>query len=160
MQISEKQQFKTLREKHMILWQLAYRMDEIRIMAARTSDTQAELLSQEKKKTLLKYDQYVGIKTKSGWKKLKAAEEFCKYMQEHIWLMLLMLPRDAVELYTRLCRLKPEQRLSVDKGSEAPLLLVDLGLVDLTYLPAKELLVLELAEDIKECFLEMLRDVH
>ena len=160
MQISEKQQFKTLREKHMILWQLAYRMDEIRIMAARTSDTQAELLSQEKKKTLLKYDQYVGIKTKSGWKKLKAAEEFCKYMQEHIWLMLLMLPRDAVELYTRRCRLKPEQRLSVDKGSEAPLLLVDLGLVDLTYLPAKELLVLELAVDIKECFLEMLRDVH
>lgn len=50
MQISEKQQFKTLREKHMILWQLAYRMDEIRIMAARTSDTQAELLSQEKKR--------------------------------------------------------------------------------------------------------------
>lgn len=160
MELSEKQRFKSLREKHMILWQLSYRMDEIRLMTGKTAYTQAELLSQEKKKTLLNYGQYAGVKTKTNWKKLKAAEEFSRYMQEHIWLVLLMLPQDAVELYARLCRLKPEQRIAVDKGSEAPLLLVDLGLVDLAYLPEKELLVLELAEDIKECFLEMLRDVH
>ena len=54
----KKQRFETLKDKHMMLWQLAYRMDEIPIIAESTKLQQAELLAQEKKKTLLKYCQY------------------------------------------------------------------------------------------------------
>lgn len=157
---SKEWRYQTLREKHMILWQLGYRMDEIKVTAGSSAHRQADLLEQEKKKTLLKYCQYAGVPVRTNWKKQKIAEAFCAYMQENMWLVLLMLPREAVELYMRLCRLKKEQRIRVDEGSEAPILLVNLGLVDLLYLEEKELLVLELSEDFKVCFQEEFRDVH
>ncbi len=156
----KKQRFETLKDKHMMLWQLAYRMDEIPIIAESTKLQQAELLAQEKKKTLLKYCQYVKVATKSNWKKIKVAEAFCDYIRAHMWMVLLLLSKEAVELYMRLCRLKPEQRIRVDKGSEAPMLLVDLGLVDMAFLPEKEILILELAEDFKKIFIEVFRDVQ
>ena len=43
----KKQRFETLKDKHMMLWQLAYRMDEIPIIAESTKLQQAELLAQE-----------------------------------------------------------------------------------------------------------------
>lgn len=156
----KRQRFETLKDKHMMLWQLAYRMDEIQIMAGSARQRQADLMSQEKKKTLLKYCQYTKVATKSNWKKIKVAEAFCDYIREHMWMILLLLSKEAVELYMRLCRLKPEQRIRVDKGSEAPMLLVDLGLVDMVFLPEKEILILELAEDFKACFTEVFRDVQ
>lgn len=148
-------------ERISFLFDLADMYDEVRISVDVSEYGQAELLGQVKKENLLRYCRYAGFRTKSTWRKAQIAECSCRNPQENIWLCLVLLPREALELYLRLCRMKKGRKISVDAEDVDLLrLFLDLGIANMAYPDQKNVLIFELAEDFRQSFLQVFQSTY
>lgn len=154
-------EFKTMGQKRNI-WDSYNEMygdeESIRVTVGTSKHSQAELLEASKKDDLLNYCRYAGLTVSANWKKKQLAEAFCNHLTEEPWLAMVLLPRTGLELYFRLCRLKENQKLSLN-SDEADMLnvLIYLGITDLLLTGEEPRIRLELSADFKKCFQEYFR---
>lgn len=159
---SSKQRFKTMEAKQYAWYSFCemYEDDEsIRVTVGTSRHSQAELLEASKKNNLLNYCRYAILPVSANWKKRQLAEAFCNNLKENTWLTMVLLPRTGLELYFRLCRLKENQKLSLNpKEATALKVLIYLGITDLLLTKEDPKIRLELSADFKKYFQEYFRD--
>lgn len=154
--------FKTMEERQ-YQWDSFCEMCEddesIRVTVGTSRYSQAELLEASKKDNLLNYCRYAGLSVSANWKKKRLAEVFCNHLKENTWLIMVLLPRIGLELYFRLCRLKGNQKLSLNpEEAEALKVLIYLGITDLLWTNEDPEIRLELSADFKICFQKYFQD--
>lgn len=148
---------KTIDQKQQI-WYSTCLMHEfdgtIRVTVGSSPYSQSELLEASKKDNLANYCRYCALPIQANRKKKELAEAFASNLQENMWLTLVLLPQEAVDLYFRLCRLKENQKLSLslEKDVEVLKLLIYLGMTDLLFQAGETDIRLELPTDYKNSF--------
>lgn len=156
--------FKTMEEKQhaWYIFREMYEDDEsIRVTVGTSRYSQAELLEASKKNNLLNYCRYALLPVSANWKKRQLAEAFCSNLKENTWLTMVLLPRTGLELYFRLCRLKENQKLSLNpEEAEVLKVLIYLGITDLILTKEDPQIRLELSADFKKYFQEYFQDSH
>ena len=156
---------KTIDQKQQ-LWQsmcLMHQFDEaIRITVGSSRYSQSQLLEASKKDNLVNYCRYAILPTSTNWRKKELAEAFASNLQEHMWLTMVLLPKAGIDLYFRLCRLKENQKLSINLEEEADALklLVYLGMVDLIFEAGETDIRVELSQDYKKSFQKFFQDIR
>lgn len=148
---------KTIEQKQQILQSL-YLASEFnastRVTVGSSRYTQSQLLEASKKNNLIDYCRYSLLPVSANRRKKELAEAFTANLQENMWLTLVLLPREAIELYFRLCRLKENQKLTLnlEKEKAALELLIYLGMTDLIFGEGETDIRLELSTDYKKSF--------
>ncbi len=148
---------KTIDQKQQI-WYRTCLMHEfdgtIRVTVGSSPYSQSELLEASKKDNLVNYCRYCILSTSANQRKKELAEAFASNLQENMWLTMVLLPKEAIDLYFRLCRLKENQKisLSLEKDAEALKLLIYLGMTDLLFAAGETNIRLELSADYKNSF--------
>lgn len=127
-------------------------LDEtIRVTVGSSPYSQSELLEASKKDNLANY---CALPISVNQRKKELAEAFVSNFQENMWLTLVLLPKEAIDLYFRLCRLKENQKisLSLEKDAEVLKLLIYLEMTDLIFGAGETDIRLELPTDYKNSF--------
>ncbi|XCP85057.1 hypothetical protein ABXS75_18855 [Roseburia hominis] len=152
--------FRTMQEKQDVLYGLSKQYTgSVRVTVKNSTYSQAEILSTTKKDSLCDYCNYAGLHIKKAWKKKKIAESFSTNLQENIWLTMVLLPEEAIELYFRLCKVGENQKISLDlyKVEASLSLFLYLGIMDIVLQTGSPSFAIELPGDFKKRFMEMFR---
>lgn len=154
--------FKTMKEKQHV-WDSFREMygdnESVCVTVGTSVYSQAELLAASQKDNLLNYCRYAGLSVSANWKKKQLAEAFCNNLRENTWLTMVLLPRMELELYFRLCRLKENQKLSINQEeTEALKSLIYLGTIDLVLTGEAQRIRIELSADFKKYFQKYFQD--
>lgn len=148
---------KTIEQKQRI-WDstcLIHKFDEtIRVTIGNSRYSQSGLLEASKKENLVNYCRYSMLSISANWRKKELAEAFTSNLRENMWLTMVLLPKEAIDLYLRLCCLKENQKcsLNLEKDAEALKLLIYLGMTDLLFGAGETDIRLELPTDFKKYF--------
>lgn len=149
---------KTMQDKQDALygfWRI-YKKESIRITVRTSKASQTELLAVTKKESLIDYCRYAGLSIKTAWKKEKLSRCFCDNLQQNMWLSMVLLTESAMNMYLHLCRVKDNQKISLDlaeKGAALSLFL-HLGIMDIVLEKGRKSFAIELSENFKRCFLK------
>ncbi len=148
---------KTIDQKQQIWYStcLMHEFDEtIRVTVGSSPYSQSELLEVSKKDNLVNYCRYCILSISASQRKKELAEAFASNLQENMWLTMVLLTKEAIDLYFRLCRLKENQKisLSLEKDAEVLKLLIYLGMTDLLFQAGETDIRLEIPTDYKNSF--------
>lgn len=83
-----------------------------------SSKTQAELLEANKKEVLLSYCDFAGLRASSNWRKIQIAEVYSGYLQENLWIFLMIIPQENFSSFLRFSKCRNGESVALDTEEE------------------------------------------